>query len=53
MGSELSFITEGEDLKVVIHSFMEASAQGLIAVSKENQILQVSQKNGFASHSLN
>lgn len=53
MGSELSVITEGQDLKVVIHSSREVSAQGLVAASKENQILQIILKNQRASLSLN
>lgn len=53
MVSELSGITEGQDLKVVIHSSREMSAQWLVAASKENQILQIILKNHGASHSLN
>lgn len=49
MGSELSAVTEGQDLKLVIYS----SGEMLVAASKENQILPIILKNHCASHSLN
>lgn len=49
MGSEPSVITEGQDLKVVIQSSREMSAQWLVAASKENQILQIILKSHCAS----
>lgn len=49
MGSELSAVTERQDLKLVIHS----PGEMLVAASKENQILPIILKNHSAIHSLN
>lgn len=49
MGFEWSAVTEGQDLKLVIHS----SGEMLVAASKENKILLIILKNHCASHSLN
>lgn len=50
MGSELSVLTEGQDLKVVIHSSRGMSVEWLVTASKENKILQIILKNHCAKH---